>query len=145
MLQDPSGPQLTTLPKPASDDERAVASAWNSRRRKAKPLIADQSARLEKAMIEQRRWAPGDFQSRIAAHPLLGRLARRLVRVLDDRTVRQPLAQAEREVFAGEDLSAWWQRTVGAAALYRLVRHGWRDQLFRPFGAEGRVVLRALG
>jgi hypothetical protein len=63
----------------------------------------------------------------------------------------QPFAQAEREVFAGEDPSAWWQRTVGAAALYRLVRHGWhwgparrqarRSELFRPFGAEGRVVL----
>jgi hypothetical protein len=54
-------------------------------------------------------------------------------------------------VFAGEDPSAWWLRTVGAAALYRLVRHGWhwgparrqarRSELFRPFGAEGRVVL----
>jgi hypothetical protein len=66
----------------------------------------------------------------------------------------QPFAQAEREVFAGEDPSAWWQRTVEAAALYRLVRHGWhgwhwgpagrrtlRQWLFRPFGAEGRVVL----
>jgi hypothetical protein len=63
----------------------------------------------------------------------------------------QPLAQAEREVFACEDPSAWWQRTVEAAALYRLVRHCWhwgpagrqarRAELFRPFGAEGRVVL----
>ena len=195
MLRDPSGPQLTTLPRPAGDDEKAVASAWNSRRRKARPLIADQTARLEEAMIVQRRWAPGDFQSRIAAHPLLGRLARRLVWVLDDRTVTldrlgdlvdpagalagdgewvrlahpaiddftpwqpwlarqgapQPLAQAGREVFAGEDPSAWWQRTVEAAALYRLTRHGWhwgpagrqalRDQLFRPFGAGGRVAL----
>ena len=53
-------------------------------------------------------------------------------------------------MFAGEDPSAWWQRTVEAAALYRLVRHGWhwgparqtrRQWLFRPFGAEGRVVL----
>jgi hypothetical protein len=35
-----------------------------------------QTARLEEAMIVQRRWTPGDFQSRIAAHPLLGRLAR---------------------------------------------------------------------
>jgi hypothetical protein len=49
--------------------------------------------------------------------------------------------------FAGEDPSAWWQRTVEVAALYRLVRHGWhwgpagrqtrREELFRPFGAEG--------
>jgi hypothetical protein len=87
-LRDPAGQQLTTLPRPAGDDEKAVASAWNGRRRKAKPLIADQVARLEEAMIVQRRWAPGDFRSRIAAHPLLGRIARRLIWVLDDHPVR---------------------------------------------------------
>src|SRR5947209_2154465 len=146
-------------------------------------------------MVVQRRWALGEFQARIAGHPLLGRIARRLVWVVDGKTVRldglgdlvdpvgapagggewvrlahpavddfalwrawlarvgapQPFAQAEREVFAGEDPSAWWQRTVEAAALYRLVRHGWhwgptgrqalRQWLVRPFGAEGRVVL----
>jgi Domain of unknown function (DUF4132) len=146
-------------------------------------------------MIVQRRWAPDDFQTRIAAHPLLGRLARRLVWVLDDRTVRldglgdladpagalagggewvrlahpaiddftpwqpwlarqgapQPLAQAEREVFAGEDPSAWWQRTVGGRralsprparlALGTAGQQARREQLFRPFGAEGRGVL----
>ncbi len=128
----------------------------------------DQTARLEEAMVVQRRWALGEFQGRIAGHPLLGRIARRLVWVVDGRTVRldglgdlvdpagaptgegewvrlahpavddftpwrawlarvgaQPFAQAEREVFAGEDPSAWWQRTIEAAALYRLVRHGW--------------------
>lgn len=195
MLQDPSGQQLTTLPKPADDDEKAVASAWNGQRRKAKPLIADQVARLEEAMIVQRRWASGEFQSRIATHPLLGRIARRLIWVLDGRPVRldglgdlvdpagapadggewlrlahpavddftpwrawlarqgapQPFVQDGREVFADEDPSAWWQRAVEAAALHRLVRHGWhwgptgrqalRQGLFRPFGAEGRVVL----
>jgi hypothetical protein len=65
--------------------------------------------------------------------------------------VPQPFTQAQREVFPGEDPSAYWQRTVEAAALYRLLRHGWhwgpagrqarREQVFRPFGAEGRVVL----
>lgn len=54
-------------------------------------------------------------------------------------------------MFPGEDPSAYWQRTVEAAALYRLLKHGWqwgatgrqarRDQLFRPFGAEGRVLM----
>ena len=195
ILRDPSGQPRASLPTPASDDEKTVASAWNSRRRKAKPAIADQTGRLEEAMIVQRRWAAGDFRSVIAAHPLLGRLARRLVWALDDRTVvldplgdladaagglaaegkwvrlahpavddftpwrpwlarlapSQPFAQADREVFPGEDPSANWQRTVEAAALYRLLKQGWhwgptgrqaqRDQLFRPFGAEGRVLL----
>jgi hypothetical protein len=195
ILRNPSGQLLASLPAPASDDEKTVASAWNSRRRKAKPVISDQTGRLEEAMIVQRRWAAGDFRSLIAGHPLLGRLARRLVWALDDRTVgldplgdlvdaagglagegkwvrlahpavddftswrpwlarlatSQPFAQADREVFPGEDPSANWQRTVDAAALYRLLKQGWhwgptggqarRDQLFRPFGAEGRVLL----
>lgn len=195
VLRDPAGRQLTTLPSPASDDDKQIASAWNGRRRKAKPLIADQTRRLEEAMIVQRRWAAADFRSRVAAHPLLGRLARRLVWALDDRTAvldplgdlldlegglvaegkwvrlahpavddltpwrswlarlatSQPFAQLEREVFPDQDPSAYWQRTIEAAALYRLLKHGWhwgptgrqtlRGRLLRPFGAEGRVVL----
>ena len=200
MLRDPSGQRLANLPGPAvDDDEKAAAAAWQSRRGKAKPAIADQAGRLEEAMIGQRRWAVSDFRSRIAAHPLLGRLARRLVWALDGRLVgldplgdlvdtdgglagpangggswvrlahpavddftpwrpwlarlaaAQPFAQADREVFPGEDPSAYWQRTVEAVALARLLKHGWhwgpagrqarRDQVLRPFGAEGRVLL----
>lgn len=195
VLRDPSGQQLTRLPKPADDDEKPAAAAWDARRRKAKPLIADQVARLEEAMVVQRRWTPAGFRSAIACHPLLGRLARTLVWALDDRTVAldslgdlvdpagglagkgdwvhlahpaaddftpwrpwlerltapQPFPQAGRETFTGEDPSAYWQRTVPAAALYRLLREGWhwgpagpqarRYQMFRPFGPDGRVLL----
>lgn len=195
VLQDPSGIQLATLPEPATDDERAVTAAWRSRRRKARPVVADQTARLEEAMIVQRPWTAASFRVRIAGHPLLGRLARELVWALDNRTVGlgaqgdlvdpqgrpagpgewvrlahpaiddfspwrawlarrsapQPFAQAEREVFAGEDPSAYWHRTVNPAALHGLLRRGWhwgpagqggrRYQMLRPFGATGRVVL----
>jgi hypothetical protein len=48
----------------------------------------DQAARLEEAMVVQRRWELSEFQGRIAGHPLLGRIARRLVWVVDGRTVR---------------------------------------------------------
>jgi hypothetical protein len=183
------------LPKPATDDERTAASTWNSRRRKAGPVIANQTARLEEAMIVQRRWTAASFRARIAGHPLLGRLARKLVWALDDRAVGldalgdlvdpeggladpgesvrlahpviddftpwqawlarqctpQPFVQGDREVFPDQDPSAYWHRTVNAAALYGLARRGWhwgpagqggrRDQMFRPFGARGRAVL----
>jgi hypothetical protein len=195
ILQSPAGQRLTELPKPADDDEKAAAFAWSTRRRKAKAVIADQTARLEEAMIVQRRWSSSDFRGRISAHPLLGRLASRLVWVLGNRTVAldalgdlvdpagglardgewvrlahpaaddftpwqpwlarqratQPFPQAGREVFLGEDPSAYWDRVVEPAALYGLLRHGWRwgpaghhalfDHLFRPFGAQGRVIL----
>jgi hypothetical protein len=84
VLRDPSGDERTTLPKATNDAERAAVSAWQSRRRKAKSLIADQTARLEEAMVVQRRWTSGEFRSRIARHPLLGRLAQRLVWAADD-------------------------------------------------------------
>ena len=195
VLRDPSGNQLTTLPKAAGEGERSATSAWNSRRRKATSLIADQTARLQEAMVVQRRWSSAEFRSRIAGHPLLGRLARELVWVLDGRTLAldalgdltdpagglagpgewvrlahpaiddftpwaawfarrsapPPFAQADREVFPGQDPSAYWHHTVNAAALYNLLRRGWhwgpagrqalRSHLFRPFGAQGQAVL----
>jgi len=70
---------------------------------------------------------------------------------LGSRGSAQPFWQIERDVHLDEDPSLWWGRRVEAAKLHGLVRHGWvwgpteaqaiRHQLFRPFGAAGRVVL----
>lgn len=196
VLTDPAGAVHPTLPKPADDPEKAIASAWNSCRRKAKPIVADQVRRLEEAMTVQREWALDEFRNRVVAHPLLGRLARRVIWALDDnvtaavdalgdlvdpsgglvaepRWVRvahpaaddfapwnawldthrasQPFPQGDREVFLDEDPSVYWDRSVPAERFFALARRGWhwgqsgrqarREQLFRPFGASGRVSL----
>jgi hypothetical protein len=59
----------------------------------------------------------------------IGRLARRLVWVLDGRTVR-PSTISRR---GGHGWHGWHWGPAGRQTL--------RQELFRPFGAEGRVVL----
>ncbi|MET0862901.1 MAG: DUF4132 domain-containing protein, partial [Nakamurella sp.] len=194
VLRSTDGAVLTALPTPRDDEQKAAVSDWSRRRRQAKAAIADQTRRLEEAMIVQRRWTAGEFSAAIAGHPLLGRLARRLIwcvddqtaiidslgdlvdasggllpsadwvrlahpstsdlrpwrRVLAERKVGQPFAQIDRETFDG-DPSAHWSKVISAASLYSLIRRGWqwgptgraapRDRIFRPFGAEGNVVL----
>ena len=75
-----------TLPRPRDDDEKAAVAAWNKRRRQGKAAVADQGRRLEEAMVVQRSWTGPEFATAICAHPLLGRLARRLVWRAGDRT-----------------------------------------------------------
>lgn len=185
---------VVALPKPASDEEKTVVAEWKKRRKQAKAAVADQVRRLEEAMILQRAWAAGEFRTAVLAHPLLGRLARRLVWCADGRTatvdrlgdlvdtdggllpeftevrlahprtsdltawrrwreergITQPFVQIDRETF-DEDPSAFWLRTVPAAALYGLLARGWqwapagqgalRDRIVRPLGAAGSAVL----
>ncbi|MEV5825622.1 DUF4132 domain-containing protein [Spirillospora sp. NPDC052242] len=52
-------------PDAPADDVRAV--------------LAEQAGRLERAMLSGRSWAVDEFRAVLVAHPLLGRLARRLV------------------------------------------------------------------
>ncbi|MFL6094015.1 MAG: DUF4132 domain-containing protein [Blastococcus sp.] len=78
--------ERTTLPRPRDDDEKSVVTAWNTRRRRARSAVSDQVRRLEEAMVVQRSWTDQEFAAAICAHPLLGRLARRLVWSADDRT-----------------------------------------------------------
>jgi hypothetical protein len=146
-------------------------------------------------MIVQRRWSGDEFTAAIAGHPLLGRLARRLIWRMEERSaavdalgdlvdadggllstqgwvqvahpvssdlepwrrwfssrrVVQPFVQIDRDVY-DSDPSAHWARSVSAASLYQLIRRGWhwgptgraatRNRIFRPFGAEGTVVLQ---
>jgi len=194
VLRASGGRTVVTLPKPAHDDEKATQSEWNKRRRRATAGIADQVRRMEEALIVQRRWSVSDFTTTVSAHPLLRRLAQRLVwstggklAVVDDlgdlvdkdgglldvgewvqlahpatadlepwrarmheRGMGQPFEQLDRTVHDG-DPSHYWGEVVGAASLFTLVRRGWhwgasgraatRSEVFRPFGAEGSVVV----
>ena len=126
---DAAGKRLGAFPKPGKADDPARASAavaaWRALKADAKTIASAQVGRLERAMVESRRWSPEAFQRYIVAHPLVGHLARRLVwasyddtvttfRVAEDRT----LATLADEVFVAEarigvvhpleaDLAAW--------------------------------------
>ena len=85
VLRTTRGETTPTLPTPATDAQRAIAADWTKRRRRGRQDVADQARRLEEAMIVQRGWIHSEFAVAIAAHPLLGRLARRLIWSADHR------------------------------------------------------------
>jgi hypothetical protein len=68
------------------DAERAAqaTSIWKTLQKDVKKLAADQIARLELAMCNQRRWPTSSFRQLFADHPLLIHLVRRLVGGLYD-------------------------------------------------------------
>ncbi|MEV6344653.1 DUF4132 domain-containing protein [Actinoplanes sp. NPDC051851] len=135
-VTDAAGKRLKALPKPgAQDDPEAGTTAYQrfaGLKKDVRAIAADQVRRLERAMVDQRRWSAGDFQTWFAGHPLLRHLVRRLVwlrldadgtpiggvRLAEDRTLADvddetvTLGAGERIGVAhplelGEELAAW--------------------------------------
>lgn len=86
-LLDPAGRERKTLPSPGVRDDKATADAS---RKRYKQLLADlerlvryEETRLEKSMMDQRARTPADFR-RVAEHPVMSSLARRVVWAADD-------------------------------------------------------------
>ncbi|MFJ5881889.1 DUF4132 domain-containing protein [Kitasatospora cineracea] len=96
---DADGKRRKDLPAPGARDDQELAPAERKRfaalKKEARTLFADQSARLEAAMLAERTWSTGEFTDLLVAHPLLGRLVRRLLwttgttafRVAEDRSL----------------------------------------------------------
>ncbi|MFR9729048.1 DUF4132 domain-containing protein [Saccharopolyspora sp. MS10] len=154
---DEDGKRRKDLPKPGAHDDPELAPAERKRftalKRDVRNTAADQTRRLESAMVEGRTWTVDEFRQLFLAHVLLRRLARRLVwlrspgegpatafRVAADGS----FADVRDEEFAlpgdasvrlahplhlGDDLAAWAERFDA---------HG----IAQPFPQLGRVVHR---
>lgn len=90
VILNPDGREVKALPGPRVDDEKPLVDAakkqLSNARKEMKQVIAAQTARLQEAMILQRRWDVPEWESFVAGHPLVGRLAARLVwQGLDDK------------------------------------------------------------
>ncbi|MCW2783548.1 MAG: hypothetical protein JWP74_65 [Marmoricola sp.] len=79
VLTDPDGNITASPPRPQDGEAKAAVAGWKKRQRTAKVVLADQSRRLEEAMVVQRRWHIGDFQTAIVGHPVLRVLASRII------------------------------------------------------------------
>jgi predicted DNA-binding WGR domain protein len=81
-VRDADGVRLKDLPKPVRADDAALADAATERfkrlKKDAKAIAALQVLRLERAMVERRRWSAGEFRMFFLDHPLMRHLARRL-------------------------------------------------------------------
>lgn len=91
-LTDPAGRERKALPSPGVRDDKAAANASRQRYKRLledlERLVRHQEVRLEESMMNRRTRTAPDFH-RMAAHPVMSTLARRLVWAADDgRAVR---------------------------------------------------------
>lgn len=83
MIRDEKGKLKTSPPKPNSKDDPEKAEQaqadWKLMKKQIAELVKIQSTRLELAMVNDRRWSLGEFESLLARHPLMTHLVQRLV------------------------------------------------------------------
>jgi hypothetical protein len=72
-----------SLPKPTAKDDAALAEQaiadWNIIKKTLPQIASLQAKRLERAMIDQRRWSLEAFETYLVHHPLMTNLVQRLV------------------------------------------------------------------
>lgn len=77
------GREVKALPGPRMDDEKPLVDAakkqLSNARKEVKQVLAAQTARLQEAMLLQRGWERPEWESFVAGHPIVGRVAARLV------------------------------------------------------------------
>ncbi|WP_158702570.1 DUF4132 domain-containing protein [Kitasatospora sp. MMS16-BH015] len=82
-VRDAAGKQRKDLPTPAAGDDQELATAERKHflalKKEARALAADQTRRLEAAMLTRRTVTASEFAEHFVAHPLTGRLVRRLL------------------------------------------------------------------
>ena len=82
-VRDEQGARLKDLPKPIKTDDAALAESATERfkriKKDAKAIASLQVLRLERAMIQRRRWTATEFKLFFIEHPLMRHLAARLV------------------------------------------------------------------
>ena len=83
VLLNASGQPVKALPTARVDEEKPLVEearkALATARKEIKQVIPDQTARLREAMCLERTWPVEDWQLYVLGHPLVARLARRLV------------------------------------------------------------------
>lgn len=75
----PDGKARTSLPKDLADADPEALKAAKAERKAVAATMTQQKGRLETAMVDGRRWTAGAWSKSFGRHPLLSRLARRLV------------------------------------------------------------------
>ncbi|MET1073630.1 MAG: DUF4132 domain-containing protein, partial [Umezawaea sp.] len=156
-LTDQDGRRLTRMPRPAATDDAELAAAATKRftalKKEVLTVVKERTGALEVAMTAGRRWSEPDFRRLFVEHPLMWRLAQRLLwATFDERdAVVTTFRPAEDRTFADLDdktveLDA--AATVGLAHPWHFAadRAEWATvfsdyEIIQPFPQVGRELL----
>lgn len=109
LARDDRGKAFLVLPTPRkSDDAVKVVEArvaWKLAKKQFDLVMSSVCKRMEQALVGQRRWAADEFAAHIAAHPISGAVARRLLWGRFDPATRR-LAETFRLTDEGEQVDA---------------------------------------
>lgn len=157
VVLDEDGSRRKTLPAPNAKDDPQLApaayAAFSGLKKDVRTVAADQMRRLERAMVQTRRWTAAEHRALFVEHPLLCHVARRVVwgvfdgdamtasfRVVEDRT----FADARDETYELPE-----DATVGLAHPLHLAGdlNAWSEvfadyEILQPFAQLGRDVHR---
>lgn len=145
----------TSLPRPQKTDDAAKAKAARERfdllKKDLAAITQRQLRRYERAMVDGRLWSAADFRERIAAHPLLSHMARRLVweslpkkgaprtfRLAEDGTLSDEQDRAFRLPEDAAVRLAHPARTPGLATTWATLLADY--EILQPFPQVGRPV-----
>ncbi|MFB4315012.1 DUF4132 domain-containing protein [Actinomadura sp. 21ATH] len=108
---DQAGKVRKSLPKPGAKDDAALAPAAYQRfsqlKKDVRGIASHLVHRLERAMVDGRRWTPEEFTGLFAGHPLTRHVARRLVWLAETRTGTGSFRIAEDLTLADADDDAF--------------------------------------
>lgn len=83
VLLNAAGKEVKALPPARVDEEKstvaAAKKALSTAKKEVKQVVTAQTSRFREAMCMERSWSSEDWLNYVAAHPILGRLAARLV------------------------------------------------------------------
>jgi hypothetical protein len=78
-----AGKEVKALPPARMDEEKAEVAAskkaLSKARKEVKQVVEGQTARFREAMCMERSWSSEDWMNYVASHPIVGRLAARLI------------------------------------------------------------------
>ncbi len=156
-LADQHGKRLTRMPRPAATDDAELAAAAVKRyaalKKEVLTVVKERTAAIEVAMVAGRRWSEPDFRRLFVEHPLVWRLAHRLLWAAFDEhgAVVTTFRPAEDRTFADLDdktVEIPPTATVGVAHPWHFAadRDEWATvftdyEIIQPFPQVGRELL----
>jgi hypothetical protein len=146
----PDGRVRKTVPAAVRRDHAGELAGLKTRAKDVTAMVGAQRMRLERLLLEDRRWEPDVWRARYVDHPLVSVLARNLIWQVDDGATCRPVIAADGQLrdVAGNPVDApvgagirlWHPATVPTAEVQAWRRRVEETRIVQPFKQAHREV-----